>query len=77
MFNLKDFILKGLKDAVGKMADFQVILNAVGWHEKGVLTESDLEEINVLIEAENVTQQTDNEEIGFDLAEEVENEDIY
>lgn len=71
MFNLKDFILKGLKDAVGKMADFQVILNAVGWHEKGVLTESDLEEINVLIEAENVKQQTDNEEIGFDLAGEV------
>lgn len=53
MFNLKDFILKGLKDAIGKMADYQVILNAAGWHEKGVLTEADLAEINGMIEAKN------------------------
>ena len=51
MFNLREFILKGLKDAVGKMADYQVILNAVGWHEKGVLTEDDLADVNTLIEA--------------------------
>lgn len=45
MFVLKDFIKRGLIDAVGKMADYQIILNAVGWHEKGVLNEDDLEEI--------------------------------
>ena len=52
MFNLREFILKGLKDAVGKMADYQVILNAVGWHEKGVLTDDDLAEINILIDGQ-------------------------
>ena len=56
MFNLREFIKKGLLDAVGKMADYQVILNAAGWHEKGVLTEEDLAEIYVAIEAKNVEQ---------------------
>lgn len=53
MFNLHDFIFKGLKDAVGKMADYQVVLNAAGWHEKGVLTKADLAELDTLIEAKN------------------------
>ena len=52
MFNLKDFIKKGLLNAVGKMADYQVILNAVGWMEKGVLDEADLAEINEKIDAQ-------------------------
>ena len=52
MFNLKDFIKKGLLDAVGKMADYQVILNAAGWMEKGVLDEADLAEVNAKIEAQ-------------------------
>ena len=46
MFSLKEFIKKGLLDAVGKMADYQVILNAAGWFDKGVLDESDLAEIH-------------------------------
>ena len=52
MFNLRDFIKRGLLDAVGKMADYQVILNAAGWHEKGVLTAEDLAEIQAAIEAQ-------------------------
>ena len=52
MFSLKEFIKKGLLDAVGKMADYQVILNAVGWMEKGVLDEADLARINGKIEAQ-------------------------
>ena len=52
MFTLKDFIKRGLLDAVGKMADYQVILNAAGWHEKGVLDEADLAEISAKIEAQ-------------------------
>ena len=52
MFNLKDFIKKGLLNAVGRMADYQVILNAAGWLEKGVLTEEDLAEINMAIDAQ-------------------------
>lgn len=54
MFSLKNFIKKGLMDAVGKMADYQIILNAVGWFEKDVLEESDLEEIQAAIDATNV-----------------------
>lgn len=53
MFDFHDFILKGLTDAVGKTADYRVILNAAGWHEKGVLTEDDLKAINDMIEAKN------------------------
>ena len=53
MFDLREFIKKGLIDAIGKMADYQVILNAAGWHEKGVLLEQDLSEINTLILSHN------------------------
>lgn len=54
MFSLKDFIKKGLLKAVGSMADYQIILNAVGWLEKGVLTEDDLAEIQIAIDAQYV-----------------------
>ena len=58
MFVLSEFIKKGLLDAVGKMADYQVILNAAGWHEKGVLTEEDLAEISTAIEAQYFNEET-------------------
>ena len=61
MFSLKDFIKKGLMNAVGNMADYQVILNAAGWLEKGVLDEADLEEINAKIEAQYVTEEITEE----------------
>lgn len=60
-FNMRDFVKKGLLDAVGKMADYQVILNAAGWHEKGVLTEEDLAEIQALIDAKNTEPEVTNE----------------
>lgn len=50
MFSLREFIKRGFLDAVGKMADYQIILNASGWYEKGVLTEDDLAEIQTAIE---------------------------
>ena len=56
MFNLRDFIKRGLLDAVGKMADYQVILNATGWYEKGVLLEEDLADISIAIESQYVTE---------------------
>lgn len=68
MFSLKEFIKKGLLDAVGKMADYQVILNSVGWMEKGVLDEADLAEINAKIEAQYAVE---DEEIPAEPAEEV------
>lgn len=54
MFSLKDFIKKGLLNAVGKMADYQVILNAAAWLEKGVLDEEALIEIQTAIDAQYI-----------------------
>ncbi len=54
MFSLKDFIKNGLLKAVGKMADYQIILNAAGWLEKGVLSEEDLAEIQIAIEEQYI-----------------------
>ena len=53
MFNLGSFIKSGFIAAVGKMADYQIILNAAGWFEKGVLSEADLAEIQSAIDEEN------------------------
>ena len=53
MFNLGSFIKNGFVAAVGKMADYQIILNAAGWFEKGVLSESDLAEIQAAIDDKN------------------------
>lgn len=53
MFNLREFIKGGLLKAVGKMNDHQIILNAAGWYEKGVLTESDLADIQHNIDVKN------------------------
>ena len=63
MFNLKDFVKSGLLKAVGKMADYQVILNSAGWLEKGVLTEDDLADIQTAIEAQ---YPTENETIDIE-----------
>ncbi len=52
MFELKEFVKKGLIEAVGSMPDYKIRLNAAGWLEKDVLTESDLADINTAIEAQ-------------------------
>lgn len=59
MFTLKAFIVKGLLDAVGKLADYQVILNAAGWMEKGVLDEADLAQIGSAIDVKNQPMETE------------------
>lgn len=64
MFSLKEFIKKGLLNAVGKMADYQVILNAAAWLEKGVLDEAALAEIQLAIDAKNIIEETENNIIG-------------
>lgn len=55
-FTLSGFIKRGLLAAVGKMADYQIILNAAGWLEKGVLSETDLMEIQAAIDEQYVEQ---------------------
>lgn len=59
MFNMREFVKSGFLKAVGKMADYQIILNAAGWNEKGVLNEDDLAEINAAINAKNVPSESD------------------
>ena len=53
MFSFSAFIKSGFIAAVGKMADYQIILNAAGWFEKGVLSENDLAEIQSAIDEKN------------------------
>ena len=62
MFDFRNFVKKGLLDAVGKQADHWVILNAAGWHDKGVLLEDDLAEIQNRIDAKNGVQKEISEE---------------
>ena len=50
MFDLRKFLKKGFKDAVGKMPIYKIVLNSAGWLEKGVLTEEDLAEIETAID---------------------------
>lgn len=57
MFNYREFLMQGFRNAVGKMQDYQVILNANGYYEKGVLTEDDLAELQALINAKNAPQE--------------------
>lgn len=62
MFSLKEFIKSGFLKAVGKMADYQIILNAAGWLEKGVLDEADLEEIQTAINGQyNESEEQKND----------------
>lgn len=58
MFSLKEFVKSGFIKAVGNMADYQIILNAVGWLEKGVLDEADLAEIQAKIDERNVADES-------------------
>lgn len=72
MFSLREFIKNGFKDAVGKMADYQIILNASAYYEKGVLLEEDLAEIQELIIAKNTVEEIEN--VEENPAEEVQEE---
>ena len=51
MFILREFLKKGYLRAIGQLPDYKIILSAVSWHEKGVLTEEDLADINTAIDA--------------------------
>ena len=69
MFSFRDFVKSGFLRAVGRMADYQIILNAAGWLEKGVLTEDDLAEIQTAIEAQYQTEAENETEPAVPSAE--------
>lgn len=75
MFNLREFVKKGFLSAVGRMAEFQIRLNAAAWLEKGVLTEEDLAEIEVLLAAQAAADEAEPEaDIADEQAEPAETE---
>lgn len=53
MFNLHDFILKGIRGMIGKEPDYKVIQYSVSYLDKGVLAEADLAELSGLIDEKN------------------------
>ena len=69
MFNFREWLMQGFVDAVGKMQDYQIILNATGYYEKGVLLEEDLAELQELINVKN-TVETNNKE-NYEEIEEI------
>lgn len=54
MFSFREFLKKGFLAAVGHLADYQIILNAGGYYEKGVLTAEDLAQISAAIDAQHI-----------------------
>ena len=58
---LRKFVVKSLKSAIGNMPDYWVLNNALGWYDKGVLTETDLEEIQTVMDAQYSAEAETNE----------------
>ena len=69
MFNYRNFLMTGFRSAVGHMADYQVILNANGYYEKGVLTEDDLSELQAMIEEKNAAAIEESSEVTENVSE--------
>lgn len=63
MFDRRVFVKKGLLDAVGKMPDYWVTLNADAYGEKGVLTKEDLAEIQTVLDAKNTESEPIDKEM--------------
>lgn len=60
-FSFKDCLKNAFIKAVGKKADYDIILAAAGWVEKGVLVESDVAEIQAAIDAQYQAEETPEE----------------
>lgn len=62
-FSFKDCLKNALIKAIGSKPDFEIILAAAKWVEKGVLVEADVEEIQAAIDEQ---YQTENETIDIE-----------
>lgn len=56
---LRTFVMKTIRGMVGNVPEYQVRLYAAGWMEKGVLTETDLAEIETLLTPVEETDGTE------------------
>ena len=61
MFSFRLFLKEGFLDAIGKMEDYQIKLNASEWKYRGVLEEGDLEEIQAAIDKKNAEEENKEE----------------
>lgn len=61
-FSFKDCLKNALIKAVGSKPDFEIILAAAKWVEKGVLVEADVEEIQAAIDEQYAVKETNFEE---------------
>ena len=43
MFDLRDFVSKVLADMIGREPDYKVRQYALGWYDKGVLLDADMQ----------------------------------
>ena len=60
-FSFKDCLKNALVQAVGSKPDFEIILAAAKWVEKGVLVEADVEEIQAVIDKQYVVKEPTEE----------------
>lgn len=61
---LRNFIMKTIRKMVNNVPEWQVREYAIGWYSKGVLTETDLQEIDTLYEPEEITEPLEEEVAG-------------
>lgn len=62
MFSVHDFIMKTLGGMIGNYPDFQVQEYALNWYSRGKIAESDLEEIQVEIDRQYITEAEETQE---------------
>lgn len=58
-FKFKTCLKNAFIQAVGYKPDYEIVLAAAQWIEKGILTESDLAEIQAAIDAQYVTESAE------------------
>ena len=62
-FSFKECLKKAFTQSVGKKADYEIILAASEWVSKGVLTESDIAEIQTAIDAQYTDEELPESEV--------------
>lgn len=60
-FSFKDCLKNALIQAIGSKPDFEIILAAAKWVEKGVLVEADVEEIQAAIDEQYAVKEATEE----------------
>lgn len=68
-FSFKECLKNALIKAIGSKPDFEIILAAASWVEKGVLIESDVEEIQTAIDNQYIIKEETVTDASSEVAE--------